>query len=101
VEFMLDLYGSFFLTEYTVIGMTWLDILELWLCCQLKEDFPGYSLFRQDGPPPDYHLDVTVASKYSNYATLSKDLLSVSKLWCCPAFWWQVTTIYFIFCVCF
>jgi hypothetical protein len=22
VEFMLDLYGSFFLTEYTVIGMT-------------------------------------------------------------------------------
>jgi hypothetical protein len=76
VEFMLDLYGPFFLIEYTVIGMMCLDILELWLCRQLKEEFPGYSFFRQDGPPPDYHLYVILASKYSNYATLSKDLLT-------------------------
>jgi len=55
VEFMLH-YGPFFFTEHTVTGVT--DILELWLCCQLKEDFPGYLLFCQDGEPPDYHLDV-------------------------------------------
>jgi hypothetical protein len=38
VEFMLH-YGPFFFTEHTVTGITCLDILELWLCCQLKEDF--------------------------------------------------------------
>jgi hypothetical protein len=79
VEFMLH-YGPFFFTEHTVTGMTCLDIFELWLCHQLKEDFPGYLLFCQDGAPPDYHLHVTVASKYSNYATVSKYLLVVSKL---------------------
>jgi hypothetical protein len=79
VEFMLH-YGPFFFTEHTVTAITCLDILELWLCCQLKEDFPGYLLFCQDREPPDYHLDVTVTSKYLNYATISKDLLSDSKL---------------------
>jgi hypothetical protein len=49
VEFMLVLYGPFFLIEYTVIGTMCLDILELWLCRQLKEEFPGYSFFHQDG----------------------------------------------------
>jgi hypothetical protein len=77
---MLDLYGPFFFTEHTVTSIMCLDILELWLCCQLKEDFPGYLLFHQEGAPPDYHLDVTVASKYLNCATVSKDLLAVTKL---------------------
>jgi hypothetical protein len=58
VGFMCDLYGPFFFAEHTITGVMYLDIWELWLCPQLKEDFSGYLLFQQDGTLPDYHLDM-------------------------------------------
>jgi hypothetical protein len=41
---------------------------------------------------------VAVVNKYMNFSTHSNDLLSVSKLWYCPTFWWRDTTIYLVFC---
>lgn len=47
-------YGPFFFAETTVNGMTYLDMLQLWLMPQLLNDF----IFQQDGCPAHFHNEV-------------------------------------------
>jgi hypothetical protein len=49
-------YGSFFFAEETVTGMTYLDMLQLWLMPQLQ-NIPTF-IFQQDGSPARFHCEV-------------------------------------------
>jgi len=49
-------YGPFFFAEETVTGMTYLDILQLWLMPQLP-NIPTF-IFQQDGSPAHFHCEV-------------------------------------------
>jgi len=42
---------------------------------------------------------VTVVPKYLNFATFLKNLLAISILCFCPAFWWRDINIYIVFSV--
>jgi len=53
-------------------------------------DFPVISSWKK-------FWSVTVVPKYLNFATFSKDLLTIFKLRFRPAFWWQDTTICLLF----
>ena len=50
-------YGPFFFAEKTVSGITYLDMLKIWLFPQLKEDMQNF-IFQQDGAPPHWYLEV-------------------------------------------
>jgi hypothetical protein len=50
-------YGPFFFTEQTVIGINYLDILQLWLVPQLQGGSEDFNI-QQDAVPPHFHLDV-------------------------------------------
>jgi len=49
-------YSPFFSAEETVIGMTYLDMLQLWLMPQLQ-NIPTF-IFQQDGSPTHFHCEV-------------------------------------------
>jgi len=49
-------YGPFFFAEETVTGMTYLDMLQLWLMPQLQ-NMPKF-LFQQDGSPAHFNCEV-------------------------------------------
>jgi len=49
-------YGPFFFTEGTVIGMTYLDMLQLWLTPQLQNT-PTFT-FQLNGSPANFHCEV-------------------------------------------
>ena len=49
-------YGPFFFAEETVTGMTYLDMLQLWLMPQLQ-NIPTF-IFQQDGSPAHFHWEV-------------------------------------------
>jgi hypothetical protein len=49
-------YGPFFFAEETVIGMTYLDMLQLWLIPQLQIILTF--IFQQDESPAHYHCEV-------------------------------------------
>jgi hypothetical protein len=46
-------YGPFFFAEETVTGMTYLDMLQLWLMPRLQ-NIPPF-MFHQDGSPAHFH----------------------------------------------
>ncbi|KAJ4432054.1 hypothetical protein ANN_20668, partial [Periplaneta americana] len=48
-------YGPFFFIEATVIGHSYLDMLEQWLVPQLRQDLDDDFIFQQDGAPPHFH----------------------------------------------
>lgn len=50
-------YGPFFFMDKTVTGISYLDMLQLWLFPQLKEDSNNF-VFQQDGAPPHWHAEV-------------------------------------------
>jgi hypothetical protein len=52
-------YGIFFIAEPTLIGVNYLDTLQVWLVPQLQEDSKGF-IFQPDGAPPHFHFDVRV-----------------------------------------
>jgi hypothetical protein len=49
-------YGPFFFAEETVTGMTYLDMLQLWLMPHLQ-NIPTF-IFQQDGSPAYVHCEV-------------------------------------------
>jgi hypothetical protein len=49
-------HGPFFFAEETVTGMTYLDMLQLWLIPQLQ-NIPTF-IFKQDGSPTHFHYEV-------------------------------------------
>jgi hypothetical protein len=49
-------YGPFFFAEETVTGMTYLDMLQLWLMPQLQNIL--MFIFQQDGSPAHFHCEV-------------------------------------------
>jgi len=49
-------YGPFFSAEETVIGMTYLDMLQLWLMPQLQNILTF--IFQQDGSPTHFNCEV-------------------------------------------
>jgi hypothetical protein len=49
-------YSPFFFAEETVTGMTYLDMLQLWLMPQLQ-NIPTF-IFQQDGSPSHFHCEV-------------------------------------------
>ena len=49
-------YGPFFFAEGTITGMTYLDVLQLWLMPQLQ-NIPTF-IFQQDGSPAHFHCEV-------------------------------------------
>ena len=52
-----QVYGPFFFAEPTVTGISYLDMLQLWLMPQLQENSEVF-IFQQDGAPPHFHFDV-------------------------------------------
>lgn len=50
-------YGPFFFNENTVTGISYLDMLQLWLMPQLTADSNNF-IYQQDGAPPHWHNDV-------------------------------------------
>ena len=50
------MYGPFFFAEETVTGMTYLDMLHLWLMPQLQ-NIPTF-IFQQDRSPAHFHCEV-------------------------------------------
>jgi len=54
-------YGPFFFTEPTVIGINYLDMLQLWLILQLHEDSEDF-IFQQDGALPTSILTSVLTS---------------------------------------
>jgi hypothetical protein len=52
-------YGPFFFVEPTVTGISYLDMVQLWLMPPLREDSEDF-IFQQDGAPPHFHFDVHV-----------------------------------------
>ena len=50
------LYGPFFFGEPPVTGINYLEILQLWLVPQLREDSEDF-IFQQDGAPPHFLFD--------------------------------------------
>ena len=48
-------YGPFFIAEEIVTGMSYLDILHLWLMAQLQNI--GKFIFQQDGSPAHFHSE--------------------------------------------
>jgi hypothetical protein len=50
-------YGPFFFAEPSVTGINYLDMLQLWLMPQLREDSKDF-IFQQDGATPHFHFDV-------------------------------------------
>ena len=49
-------YGPFFFAGETITGMTYLDMLQLWLMLQLQNILTF--LFQQDGSPTHFHCEV-------------------------------------------
>jgi len=50
-------YGPFFFAQKTVIGVTYLAMLQNWLLPQMSENSEDF-IFQQDGAPPHWHQDV-------------------------------------------
>jgi hypothetical protein len=50
-----NVYDPFFFAEETVTGMTYLDMLQLWLMPQLQ-NIPTF-IFQQDGCPAHFHWE--------------------------------------------
>jgi hypothetical protein len=50
------MYGPFFFAEGTINGMTYLDMLQLWLMPQLQS-IPTF-ISQQDGSPAHFHCEV-------------------------------------------
>jgi hypothetical protein len=67
-------YGPFFFAEETVTGMTYLDMLQLWLMPQLQ-NIPTF-IFPQDGSPAHFHWEV---SQYLNSVTTTLERVCVWK----------------------
>jgi hypothetical protein len=53
-------YGPFFFAEETVTGMTYLDMLQLWLMPQLQK-IPTF-IFQQDRSPAHFFCEVFVST---------------------------------------
>lgn len=51
-------YGPFFFGEATVIGTSYLDVLQLWLFPQLVEDKPNNFIWQQYGALPHWHNNI-------------------------------------------
>lgn len=51
-------YGPFSFGEATVIGTSYLDVLQLWLFPQLVEDKPNNFIWQQYGALPHWHNNV-------------------------------------------
>ena len=51
-------YGSFFSCEDTVMGTSYLEMLQTWLFPRLQEDEPEDFIMQQDGGPPHFCLDI-------------------------------------------
>jgi len=49
-------YGPFFFAEETVTGMTYLDVLQLWLIPHLQNIL--MFIFQRDGSPAHFHCEV-------------------------------------------
>ncbi|KAJ4432236.1 hypothetical protein ANN_20852 [Periplaneta americana] len=49
------LYRPFFFIEATVIGHSYLDMLQQWLVPQLRQDLNDDFIFQQDGASPHFH----------------------------------------------
>jgi len=50
-------YGPFFFSEQTVMGIAFLDMLTEWLLPQMNEDSADFIL-QMDGAPPHFHRHV-------------------------------------------
>lgn len=55
--FSSKVYGPFFFAEKSIRGITYLDMLEIWLFLDLKEDVQNF-VFQQDGAPSHWHSAV-------------------------------------------
>jgi hypothetical protein len=53
-------YGQFFFVEPAVTGVSYLDMLQLWLMPQLQEDSEDF-IFQQYGAPPHFILTVLIS----------------------------------------
>lgn len=51
-------YGPFFFCEDTVMGASYLEMLQIWLFPRMQEDEPEDFIMQQDGAPPHFRLDV-------------------------------------------
>jgi hypothetical protein len=51
-------YGPFGFLEDTVMGTSYLEMLQIWFFPRLQKDEPEDSVMQQNGAPPHFHLDV-------------------------------------------
>jgi hypothetical protein len=52
-------YGPFLITDQTITGTAYLDMIELWFMPQLEEDHGNKFFFQQDSALSHFHCNVT------------------------------------------